>query len=183
MKSIVLIVLFVVSLHATAQTQKISAINSSNSNQSVFAINGNNEFLSREDQNSNYLKSATKSTPSIVRLLENIAANFDITTIEAYDETEPSEYHVTFKNRHSHLYVTYNQNGEIIKSKERYVNIAIQSILRVKIAKIYPYWSIEDNTCTKVYSLQNGAHISYQIKIKKGNDTKIIYIVDDKILM
>ena len=183
MKSIVLITLSVITLHATAQTQNISFMKRTNSNQTVLVVNNSDAFLKNEAVNSRYLNSVTESSPSAISKLENVAANFNITTIDEYEAHEPSEYQVTFKNEQGHLYVTYNHEGQIIKSIERFKNIAIPSFLRVHIAKSYPNWSIGNNVCTKQYNIHQGAKTIYKIEMQNGNTSKTISISNEAVLL
>ena len=183
MKSIVLIALSVITLHATAQTQNISSMKRSNSKQTVLAVNNSYTFLKNESVNSRYLNSVIESSSSAISELENVAANFNITTIDEYEANEPSEYQVTFKNEQGHLYVTYNHDGQIIKSIERFKNIAIPSFLRVHLAKTYPNWSIGNNICTKQYSILKGVKTIYKIEIQNGNTSKTISISNEGVLL
>lgn len=176
MKSLVLIVMSVYTLHMTAQTQSINSKALSHLNQINLETPINNEVFKSSMINAQYLKSNSSSTSSIITKFEAFVANFDITTLKDYRTNEPSEYKVVFKNKQGNLYVTYNQEGKIVSSMETYKNIVIPMDLRLRIAKDYPNYSFDKTMCKKQYSANGSVQMTYKIELHNGVNSTIINI-------
>lgn len=176
MKSLVLIVMSVFTLHMTAQTQSINSKAVSHLNQINLETPMNNEVFKSSMINAQYLKNNASSTSSIITKFETFVANFDITTLKDYKTNEPAEYKVVFKNKQGTLYVTYNQEGKIVSSLETYKNIAIPMELRLRIAKDYPNYSFYKTMCKKQYSADGSVNITYKVELHDGVDSTIINI-------
>ncbi len=107
--------------------------------------------------------------------LQKIVASFDITTSSIYDGKN-RRYHFEFNHKDGNVSTTFNGNGRIMKSFERYKNIAFPLTVRNSIYKAFPGWSAEANTYIVSYNSGQDAKKVLKVKLKKEGETKRIKV-------
>lgn len=95
--------------------------------------------------------------------LQSKVASFDITKSSAFDK-EDKFYEVGFKKNEDHILATYDHNGIVINSQERYKDIIMTQKVRSMVFNAYPGWTIEGNM--------------YMVSYAKGKDTKRVFKVN-----
>jgi hypothetical protein len=117
---------------------------------------------------------------STVKLLERKVANFDITSLDLYQE-EYEYYNVSFFIPNGQIVASYDKDGNLIATIEKFVNVdPPESVIR-SVEKRFPGWTIykdvykvrynKDGRTTQKFKLilENGQkHIRVKID-EKGN--------------
>lgn len=131
--------------------------------------------------NLSYLKEVqSKETPEVAIALENEAARYDITEDPLFDR-EFEAYEVVFKAKteggsSGSITATYNTDGKILKSVERYKNILLPRSLRDIINEKYPGWKIHKDIYLVNYRSNRDSKKVFRVQLRKNNDKKNIKI-------
>ena len=122
-----------------------------------------------------------KSTPEVVRQLENKAARFDITESPVFDKNFEA-YEVIFKEsstKEGLIVATYDNEGKILKSYEKFNNVTLPPTVRNAVYKQYPGWSIQSDTYLVSYYSNKNVKKEYKLKIRKDIKKKTLKIDTD----
>ncbi|TYA59147.1 hypothetical protein [Formosa maritima] len=126
-----------------------------------------------------------KNTPESVRHLENKAARFDITESPVFDN-QFEAYEVIFKEASKNggqIIATYNSEGKILKSFEKFNDVTLPPSVRNAVYKEYPGWTIHSDTYLVSYYINKDTKKVYKLKIKKDDEKKTLKIdVDGKLI-
>lgn len=126
-----------------------------------------------------------ENTPKVVKQLESKVAKFDITESPVFDK-QFEAYEVIFKdatNNSGRIIATYNSEGKILKSFEKFNDVTLPSAVRNAIYKEYPGWIIHSDTYLVSYYLNEDIKKVYKLKIKKDDEKKTLKIdVDGKLI-
>ncbi len=82
-----------------------------------------------------------KNMPLSVQKLERRVALFDITELDIYNG-DFEAYEVFFEQNNGSIIATYDSNGKIMESYERFRNISLPAPIREYIYEKNPGWSI-----------------------------------------
>ncbi|MEC3907775.1 hypothetical protein VOI54_12150 [Tamlana sp. 2201CG12-4] len=122
-----------------------------------------------------YYKAVVNTNSSeIVSKLERQILEYNLKNKSIYDNSEAASYLVRFKSTNAKALVNYNNNGEILSSKEVYKNIKIPDQIRNSIAQSFPNWSTEKSVFKINYTNNKTLKKLYIIVIKKGQSTKTL---------
>ena len=86
------------------------------------------------------------------------------------------EYLVLFEGEDASLAATYNEKGKLLRVVEKYQNVKLPRKVIFSVYKEYPDWVIVQDKF--LYTQKDGDIIKkqYNLKIKKGNQTKKIVV-------
>jgi hypothetical protein len=120
--------------------------------------------------NYKYLSAVDNSkAPIPIWNIEKEAAIFDVTESDVYLD-KFNLYQVTFRIPDGVMVVAYDQDGEIIKTIERYKNYQMPEEVRLAIKEKYPKWNVVKDIFKVTYSEKKGAKKEYEVKLKKGDE-------------
>lgn len=126
-----------------------------------------------------------KNTPESVKYLENKVARFDITESPVFDN-QFEAYEVIFKEASSKggkIIATYNSEGKILKSFEKFNDVTLPPSVRNAVYKEYPGWTIHSDTYLVSYYMNSNIKKVYKLKIKKNDEKKTLKIdVDGRLI-
>ncbi len=126
--------------------------------------------------NMHYLSKVSNGTLSKRVLdLENMAARYDITKYPLFDNSDRN-YTIVFKQSKGFILATFDKDGNIIKSYERFKDIAVPVSVRNYIGQNYPGWIHQGNSYLVTYSGKQDVKKIYKVEIEKGNLQKKIRI-------
>lgn len=123
-----------------------------------------------------------KEVAQPVKLLERKAAAFDVKNSEFYED-EYDDYFISFFIPDGEILAAYDKDGKLIRTAEKYKNVAVPLAVRQGVMKRFPQWTIskdvylvnyqESGVTTKVYKLllENG---SKRIRVKANEQGEII---------
>lgn len=113
--------------------------------------------------NLSYLeKVQEKVLPAIVISLENEASVFDVKELDEFDGRKEF-FKVKFTSSKGYIIADYDRNGKIVKTSERFRDIALPKNLIKAVLKQYPKSSFlmvaynvdyDDNTAKKIYKIK-----------------------------
>ncbi|WP_425235243.1 hypothetical protein [Ulvibacterium sp.] len=126
-------------------------------------------------RNYDYLKRNAQNERSLeIDRLQQEAANFNLSSLAIYNQSEKSKYNVVIRSPYSTLYIKYDPLGNIISSAEQYKNLKVPLKLSQIIARKYPGWGFEKSTYSVKY--RNGKPLKgkYNIRLRKGGKYKSV---------
>jgi len=127
--------------------------------------------------NENYLRDLIlRQLPENVKSIEIEAAQYDLKNSEVYDNSEVAIYTVIFKRKSDELIASYNSEGRILTTVEKYRNVKLPADISIKISNDNPGWIFKSNGLHIKYVYGKGVQKTYKIKLKKGKKTRIINI-------
>jgi hypothetical protein len=150
---------------------------SQNTKSEVEVVNLKDVVLSTA--NMNYLAKVLNNTMSDqVKLLEENAAKFDITVLPEYDGHKEA-FKTIFRGNEGYIIATYDHNGNILKTSERYKDIALPKNIIKSILREYPKSDFLKVVYTVDYNHQKDVKKTYKIQIIKDNLVKNLKISSD----
>lgn len=100
-----------------------------------------------------------------VRLLERKAAEFDVKNSEYYDD-EYDEYYISFYLPEGYLLATYDKDGKLLRTAEKYKNVALPGAVSQAVAKRFPQWTIPSDVYLVTYQEEKGATKVWKLLLK-----------------
>ena len=138
--------------------------------------------------NLNYLKKVQdKNTPAFVKALESRAARYDITESPLF-KRDFDAYEVVFdavkKNgADGTIMATYDQNGKILNSVERYKNVSLPKAIRDACLEKYPDYKIHKDFYLVTYNYdENSVEKMYKVQLRNGSSKKSLKIDADGVI-
>lgn len=131
--------------------------------------------------NYNYLMSAVdENTSPSVKKLQLEAASFDVRNLENYDPIIDS-YEVTFKQSNGKILATYDENGKLKNSFEKYKNVILPRAVLSTVFNdnIVDGWKITKDTYRVRYTQNNDVKRIYKVELRKGKLKKNLKIETD----
>ncbi|TVZ59531.1 hypothetical protein NA63_2066 [Flavobacteriaceae bacterium MAR_2010_105] len=126
--------------------------------------------------NSKYLSEAfDDSTPNSVKDVEYKVATYDITESDVYDP-EYEGYLVDFNGENFDIKTSYDAEGLIISSREKFEDILLPHYLRQSVYKEYPGWTAHSNSYLVSYNHKTGAKKRYKVQLRKDGKRKNLKI-------
>lgn len=121
-------------------------------------------------KNYKYLnKTDSKNETLPVKLLQQKVANYDVTSADFYSE-EYDFYTVSFYIPEGKIFAEYDNEGKIIRTIERYKDIALPSAVTKAVVKRFPKWKITKDIYLITYNEKDGAKKKYKLKLKNGDE-------------
>ena len=130
--------------------------------------------------NSDYMNSVEyENNCSYVNKLEKALLEYKSSQLSELYDTKNDIYNVTFQIPEGQIVASFNKDGKIIKTFEKYNNIRLPHIVLQAIAEKYPQSSIvEDVYVVKFHCDEDALEQVYKIKIK--NNDSIITVKTNK---
>ena len=114
-----------------------------------------------------------------IRMLEREAAVFDLKNSEFYED-EYDQYFISFYIPEGKILAAYDKDGKILRTAEKFKNVALPQAVTKAIAQKYPNWSIaKDAYLVSYYEGNYVAKKRYKILLENGNK-RLRVKVDDK---
>lgn len=141
----------------------------------VFAQVEKTEMLSEvviAAANYKYLNQVDYSEAAVpVKLLETKIAGYDLKNADFYDE-QYDFYTVSFFIPEGKVLASYDKNGKILYTVERYHDIALPKTILESLAERFPNWEITKDIYLINYHETKGIDKKYKITLQNG-DQKI----------
>lgn len=121
--------------------------------------------------NYKYLTSAnTEEVASIpVKLLEQKVANFDLKNSEFYQD-EYDQYVISFYIPEGKILAAYDQDGKLIRTAEKFKDIALPRSVMDAVALRFPGWTITKDVYLVTYYDKSGIDKKYKLRLENGNE-------------
>jgi len=106
-----------------------------------------------------------------VRVLQQSVANFDLKTIDGYEDEE-KEFYVYFKIPVGKILAVYDKEGEIMRTSERFKDIRLPLAVSNAIVEKYPGWTIEGDIYLVSYIKNKKISKTYKLFLEKDGNHK-----------
>jgi hypothetical protein len=123
--------------------------------------------------NYKYLKSvADPNAAQKVNLLERKAATYNVKESEFYDD-EFEQYYVSFYLPKGQVLATYDKEGKILRTAERFSNVVLPTSVRTSVMDTYPDWTIaKDVYLVNYHAGSNHINKVYKLVLENGDKRK-----------
>jgi hypothetical protein len=119
--------------------------------------------------NYKYLKSiGDKNASQSVNMLQKRAATYDVKSSDYYED-EYDGYFISFFIPDGEILAVYDQNGKIIRTAEKYKDVALPNDVRQAIIKRFPGWGISKDAYLVTYSAEQGGTKVYKLVLENGD--------------
>ncbi len=105
-----------------------------------------------------------------VKMLERKVAAFDVEESGFYED-DWGIYTVNFYIPEGNIVAMYDNEGKVVKTIERFKDVALPVAVRNAIAKRFPNWEMAGDAYRVNYSEDKGAEKTYKVKIKNADKT------------
>jgi len=118
--------------------------------------------------NYKYLSAMGEEAAVPVKELENAVADFDVRSADFYQD-EYSTYLVSFYIPEGKILASYDGEGNLLRTAERFKNVKVPKAVRKSIAKKYPSWSITEDVYRVTYHDSKGkANKRYKLVLENA---------------
>jgi len=129
--------------------------------------------------NYKYLNATDSKSAAIpVKMLERKVALYDVTEADFYMD-DFDYYTVSFYIPDGKIVAVYDDNGQIIRTIEKFKDIALSDGIKTALLDRFPNWIVTDNVYRVTYSEDKGAKKIYKLTLKNG-DKKMRVTMNDK---
>ncbi|MFC4721607.1 nicotinate-nucleotide adenylyltransferase [Geojedonia litorea] len=135
----------------------------------VVSTNVNLEYLSKVQD---------KTMSEHVKSLENEASRFDVKTTDKFDGRRES-FKTIFRGTKGYIIATYDKEGKIIKTSEKYKDIKLPVPVRNSLFIEFPDWDVDNTTYVVSYYDKKDPKKVYKVEINKKNNIKTLKIDSD----
>ena len=104
-----------------------------------------------------------------VELLQRKVASYDIKNADFYDD-DYDYYTVSFYIPEGKVLAAYDRDGNILRTVERYKDIALPKDVAGAIAKRFPGWTISKDIYLVNYHDAKGANKKYKVTLINGDE-------------
>jgi hypothetical protein len=120
--------------------------------------------------NSTYVnKVIDKNAAEPVQHLERKAAAYDITVSDLFSQ-DFDTYEVNFENQYGRITATYDVDGEIMRSYEKFKDVKVPLAVSQSIAKKFPGWHTSRTTYLVNYKHNGDLTRIYKVSLEKGKE-------------
>ena len=129
--------------------------------------------------NYKYLNSVGSEEPAAipVTLLERKVAAFDLTDSDFYND-EYDLYRISFYIPEGKILAAYDSNGKILRTVERYENVALPISVRDAVAERFPGWIVSKDIYAVTFHQEKGVSKTYKLVLVNG-DKKLRVKLDE----
>lgn len=113
-----------------------------------------------------------------VKMLAQKVASFDFKNSIKNDK-EDIDYHVSFENPHGEILAVFDNEGEIIKTTEKFNDISLPLVVSNAIVEKYPGWRITGDNYMVTYVKDGELNKTYKLYIEKTNVGKRVINTDE----
>ncbi|MBT8188274.1 MAG: hypothetical protein HKP38_00380 [Croceitalea sp.] len=114
--------------------------------------------------------------PELVTALENKAARFNIFESPVYDGKFDA-YEVMFTQEKGTIIATYNKDGKIMQSTERFKDFTLPDFIRNEIYQEHPGWTIHSDAYLVSYFYDKEVKKVCRVQLRKDGQRKNIKIL------
>lgn len=110
----------------------------------------------------------SKEVAAPVKMVEQYAASYDIKSSEFYQE-EYDTYFVSFYIPDGQILASYDKDGKLLSTAEKFNNVKIPSAVAAAVAKKYPGWTIaKDVYLVSYYESADKVNKKYKLVLENG---------------
>ena len=135
-------------------------------------------------QNYKYLDAVQNTpVPKTVEILERYATAYDLKNSEYYED-EYEKYFISIFIPAGKILAVYDKDGNILRTVEKYQNIALPYAIAQSINRNFPGWKMTKNVFLVHYHNEMGVmRKEYKIVLEKGNQGMRIKLDDQGVIL
>lgn len=120
--------------------------------------------------NYKYIKSAYDTNAAQpVRMLQRRAAGYDLRSSDFYED-EYDDFFISFYIPEGKLLANYDKDGKLLRTAERYKNVALPPAVRQSVTTRFPGWAIsKDVYLVNFYTEAKSVRKVYKLLLENGN--------------
>ncbi|MFM1878103.1 MAG: hypothetical protein RLZZ241_969, partial [Bacteroidota bacterium] len=120
--------------------------------------------------NYKYLNSVGNAEPAAipVSMLERKVAAFNLMDSDFYND-EYDYYQISFYIPEGKILAAYDANGKIIRTVERFEQVALPVSVRDAVAKRFPGWTVSKDVYAVTYHEEKGTQKRYKLVLINGD--------------
>lgn len=104
-----------------------------------------------------------------VKILQERAAQYDVKSADFYEEYYDS-YFVSFYLPEGQILASYDKDGKLLSTAEKYKDVALPAIVRTAVAERFPNWAIShDVYLVNYYESNNKVNKVYKLTLENGD--------------
>ncbi|SHJ04785.1 hypothetical protein SAMN04487911_11023 [Arenibacter nanhaiticus] len=115
------------------------------------------------------------TTPDYVQNLQDEVARYDVTQDPNFNG-DYEAYEVIFSQTNGRIIATYDQDGKVISTFEKFKNVTPPESVRNSIYELYPNWTIHKDIYRVTYFQGEDVKKIYQLQVRKDNQKKNIKV-------
>jgi hypothetical protein len=130
--------------------------------------------------NYKYLNAVSpEDSPKPVSMLEEYAAAYDIKGSQFYED-EYDNYFVSFLIPDGKILAAYDKDGKLLRTAEKYKNVAVPLAVKQAVEKKYPHWVIAKEVYLVNYYAEGGGVNKklYKLLLENGDKRMRVKITD-----
>lgn len=115
-----------------------------------------------------------------VNMLEQYVATYDVKGAEFYEDVYDN-YIVSFYIPEGKILAAYDKDGKLMRTAERYKDVAIPNSVKNAVAKRFPKWTISKDVYKVTYHSKEGWETKklYKLMLENGDKRMRVKISDD----
>ena len=113
-----------------------------------------------------------------VKMLERMAAEYDVKSSEYYDD-QYDEYFISFYLPDGYVLATYDKDGKLMRTAERFKNVALPATVARSVANAYPNWAVSNDVYLVTYKEESGATKLWKVLLKDGDKRRRVKVKED----
>lgn len=117
------------------------------------------KYLSAVDQ---------KELAQPVKMLQKQAAEYDVKKSDFYED-EYDTYFISFFIPQGEILATYDQDGKLLRTAEKYKNVALPKAVTKAVMDRFPQWIIAEDAYLVNYYEESGAKKVYKLTLQNGD--------------
>jgi len=110
-----------------------------------------------------------------VKMLERKVASYDITEQDFYQD-DFDYYTVSFFIPEGKIVAVYDQEGNVLRTIEKFKDIKLPDAVMDAIAERFPNWEVVSDVYRVKYNDMKGAKQSYKLRLENGDKTMRVKI-------
>ncbi|MBT8184090.1 MAG: nicotinate-nucleotide adenylyltransferase [Eudoraea sp.] len=110
-----------------------------------------------------------------VKMLERKVASYDVTEQDFYQD-DYDYYTVSFFIPEGKIVAVYDQEGNIMRTIEKFKDIKLPTAVMESLADRFPNWKVVSDVYRVKYNDNKGAKQSYKLKLENGDKTMRVKI-------
>ncbi len=110
------------------------------------------------------------NTPRQIKNLETSVARYDVTAHPNFNDRDIDAFEVVFEQPNARIIATYDKNGQILKSFEKFQDVILPKDLVKEIMMEYPGWEFHSDTYLVSYYTGRDVKKHYKIQLMKDKN-------------
>lgn len=129
--------------------------------------------------NYKYLNALGEEASIPVRELEDAVADYDVKSADFYED-EYSTYLVSFFIPEGKILASYDGDGTLLRTAERFKNVNVPQAVKKAIAERFPNWSISKDIYRVTFHQRSGeAKKQYKLVLENGDKRMRVKVDED----